>query len=470
MAETRTRCTSATRWAWTTSPARRLGCRWPGWRRAGLRCRRPGATRAEIGSLARPAGRLPGRGGRALGGRAGQGRGHRSGHVRSGSVRAGPGAGAAQRGAAPAGRQDSGRRRWRGRLSAHPSDPLPGVRPDRPGARRGARVRPRPGRRRLLGARSRPPAVRAQRRAGAGLRGGRVRRLRGQRAEPAAADPAGDQGAGPRRATGRAQPDPGGAGRGDQVPVAAPARQPEVRRLRRRPGGFRLAAGRGPPGRRCLESQVKDWADGVAYSVDDLEDGIHGQLAQLGALRPGGQRGELCKLAARAYSEASPAELADALGRLLALPFWPPPYDGSVAAQVGLKRLTSELIGRFCVAALAATRAAGGSGRLARYAADLVVPAQVRAECALLKAVTARYFMARTGAQAAQERERALVAELVALVGERAPEVLDPALRPAFLAARDDAARLRVAVDHIAGLTDTSARVLHARLAGLRAS
>lgn len=225
-----------------------------------------------------------------------------------------------------------------------------------------------------------------------------------------------------------------------------------------------------PPGRRCLESQVMDWADDVAYSVHDLEDGIHGRHVPLAALAAGPERAELCKLAAQAYSEASPAELADALGRLLALPFWPPPYDGSVAAQVGLKRLTSELIGRFCVAALAATRAAGGSGRLARYAADLVVPAQVRAECALLKAVTARYVMARTGAQAAQERERALIAELVALVGERAPEVLDPALRSAFLAARDDAARLRVAVDHIAGLTDTSARVLHARLAGLRAS
>ena len=36
-AATPTRCTSSTRWAWTTSPARRSACRWPAWRPAGRR-------------------------------------------------------------------------------------------------------------------------------------------------------------------------------------------------------------------------------------------------------------------------------------------------------------------------------------------------------------------------------------------------------------------------------------------------
>jgi dGTPase len=41
---------------------------------------------------------------------------------------------------------------------------------------------------------------------------------------------------------------------------------------------------------------------------------------------------------------------------------------------------------------------------------------------------------------------------------------LDPLLREAFVAAPDDAARLRAVVDQVASLTDTSAVALRARL------
>jgi dGTPase len=217
-----------------------------------------------------------------------------------------------------------------------------------------------------------------------------------------------------------------------------------------------------PDGRRCLETQVMDWADDVAYSVHDLEDGIVAGLISLERL--GNERAEVADLAARAYSDAPAADLETALDELLAQPWWPVQYDGSAGAQAGLKSATSSLIGRFCRAAETATRHAFGEEALSRYGADLVVPAAVRAECAVLKAVTARYVMDRDGVRAAQERERQVVSELVSLLAERAPEPLEPMFAAEWRAAADDAARLRVVVDQVAGLTDAGAATLHARL------
>ena len=92
------------------------------------------------------------------------------------------------------------------------------------------------------------------------------------------------------------------------------------------------------------------------------------------------------------------------------------------------------------------------------------MPRRQRLECALLKGVTAYYVMSRDGAAQMQARERELIMELAAAVRIGAPGILDPALRPAYLAAATDAGRLRVVVDQVATLTDTSAVAWHARL------
>ena len=99
-----------------------------------------------------------------------------------------------------------------------------------------------------------------------------------------------------------------------------------------------------------------------------------------------------------------------------------------------------------------------------RYATDLEVPRQQRLECALLKGVTAHYVMRREGALASQARERAVLTELAQALAAGAPDALDPMFRPAYVAADSDAARLRVIVDQVASLTDTSALAWHARL------
>src|SRR5690606_7317470 len=95
------------------------------------------------------------------------------------------------------------------------------------------------------------------------------------------------------------------------------------------------------------------------------------------------EQAEVAELAARHFSAESDAALRDAAAELLALPVLADlaraAYDGSPRSQVALKRLTSELVGRFA-AAVTATRTAHGDGPLRRYAADLVVPARVAAE------------------------------------------------------------------------------------------
>lgn len=219
-------------------------------------------------------------------------------------------------------------------------------------------------------------------------------------------------------------------------------------------------------GRRCLEAQVMDWADDVAYSVHDLEDGIHAGHVPTTALDSATVRDELCALTAEREPTLDPATFSAALDELLAQPWWLHSFDGGTAALCALKRTTTELIGRFCGAALGATREVYGDGSLRRYAADLVVPEAARVECALLKAVTGYFVMGRAGADAGQTREREVVLELVDVLLERGEEALSPALGEAFRAATGEGARSRVVIDQVASLTDTSAWTWLARLAG----
>jgi dGTPase len=224
-----------------------------------------------------------------------------------------------------------------------------------------------------------------------------------------------------------------------------------------------LRIGASPGEGKCFEAQVMDWADDVAYSVHDLEDAIHaGHLAPK-VLRVEAEREALFARALGYAPDAEPAELSAALDRLLALDWFPGEYDRSFAAQARLKRAASELIGRFCRAVVHATRARYGTGPHTRYHADLLVPRPIRLENAVLKAVTARYVMETERALELRAAQHRLITELVALLADR-PEQLEPAFLTWWTEAPDAGARLRVAIDQIASLTDFSARRLHERL------
>ena len=230
-------------------------------------------------------------------------------------------------------------------------------------------------------------------------------------------------------------------------------------------GCFEWLRAGAPPQRPCLEAQVMDWADDVAYSVHDVEDGIVAGRIPLSALRDGAARATLIDVTRDWYApDADLGELQAALDRLLALPCWPAGYDGSRGALATLKNLTSQLIGRFCTAVERATHDAYGPARLTRYAADLVVPAPVRLEVAVLKGVAAHWVMRTDERLAVLAEQRALVHALLAGLAATAPAHLAPAFAADWAAAADDAAALRVVVDQVASLTDPSAVQLARRL------
>jgi len=222
----------------------------------------------------------------------------------------------------------------------------------------------------------------------------------------------------------------------------------------------------GAPGERtCLEEQVMDWSDDVAYSVHDVEDAVHVGLVELDWLADPGVRGEIVAIAHERYlPSSSPEELDSAIDRLRGLDYWPGQFTGSHRDMVALKRFTSYLIGRFCVSAQIATQMAYGDGPLTRYSADLVVPDEVRQEVAVMKAITVKYVMQREGAEVEYARQREIIAELVHALTLDEGRSLEQWLRPTYDQAATDAERFRVIVDQVASLTDVSIVQWHRRL------
>jgi dGTPase len=218
------------------------------------------------------------------------------------------------------------------------------------------------------------------------------------------------------------------------------------------------------PGRRCIEADVMDWSDDVAYSAHDVEDAIASGRLDVRRLRDPGDVDAVLGVASGLYApDLGTDALGAALERVLATGTVPTAYEGSRTDRAALKDMTSRLIGRFVVAVEGATREAHGGGDLTRYAAHLVVPDATRAECAVLKAVAAHFVMH------AQERvevlagQREVVRDLVTAYQEDPVGRLDPDLLGDWKAAESDAAALRVVIDQVASLTDVRALALYAR-------
>ncbi|MFY9713708.1 MAG: deoxyguanosinetriphosphate triphosphohydrolase [Microbacterium sp.] len=224
---------------------------------------------------------------------------------------------------------------------------------------------------------------------------------------------------------------------------------------------------------RCIEAEIMDLSDDIAYSVHDFEDAIVNGYLDVGQLADPLEHDALVgRIQQWVGYDFTRDELADALYRLATQSMWLSSFDRSRRDLARLKNLTSDLIGRFARAAVSATRDAYPGTALVRYNAHVVVPRVVEAEIAVLKGIMGQAIVtieARKGVYKEQRRVLRRLADSLwstDALWSAGAEVLEPAFTADFVAATSDAERARVVVDQVASLTDQSAIDWHNRLVG----
>lgn len=222
-----------------------------------------------------------------------------------------------------------------------------------------------------------------------------------------------------------------------------------------------------PSRQRCIEAQVMDLSDDIAYSVHDFEDAVVNGYVDVRALGARVNHDELVEsMFEWIGGEHTHAELVAAFDRLDTLDVWLDTWDGSRVSQARLKNLTSQLIGRFAHAAVHATRAAYAQTSLVRFGGNIVIPREIEAEINVLKGIVATFVMSTNSRQPLYTRQREILTELADALARRSPDALDHAFADDFRRADDEIARRRVIVDQVASLTDQSAVAWHERLVG----
>lgn len=215
----------------------------------------------------------------------------------------------------------------------------------------------------------------------------------------------------------------------------------------------------------CMEAQVMDLADDISYSVHDVEDAVNAGRFQLRWVREGAQRDRVLEYTRRWYlPDAADDEIDAALRRLESTEEWVPLVDGTRRSLAALKDMTSQFIGRFCNAALRATRERYGPEPLTRYHASLVVPRQTQFEIAVMKGLATAYVMTSEERQPVYARQTEILSELVELLATTEDRYLEPTYAEDWRMAADEAGRRRAVIDQIASLTDSSALEWHQTL------
>ncbi len=217
--------------------------------------------------------------------------------------------------------------------------------------------------------------------------------------------------------------------------------------------------------RLCIEAQVMDLSDDIGYSVHDFEDAIVNGYIDVRALSSRVNHDDLVNsMVEWIGGEVSHDELVAAFDRLDGLPTWIESWTGSRREMGALKNLTSTLIGRFAGSATAATRDHATSASLVRFGADVVVPAETRAEIAVLKGIVAANVMSHESRRPIYAHQRQVLQDLCEILSQTGTTHLEPGFAEDRENATSETEAMRAVIDQVASLTDQSALAWHERL------
>ena len=219
-----------------------------------------------------------------------------------------------------------------------------------------------------------------------------------------------------------------------------------------------------PPTETSIETQIMDWADQVAYSVHDLEDGIHAQMITSARLNDPTLKREIMAQVEPTYPqvliEETYASLVRDVRRIEEL------GDARERAATR-KQLTSVLIHGFVTGAKLKLRRRGGAanGEQSRYDVKLMVGKTEYGRSAVLKAIAQRLIVHDQRVATLERRSTFVIRRLFEELSR--PDSVDlypDEFRAFFLEAQTDAERARVTCDYIASMTDSYAEMLYQRL------
>lgn len=241
--------------------------------------------------------------------------------------------------------------------------------------------------------------------------------------------------------------------------------------------------------RKCIEAELMDWADDIAYSIHDVEDFYRANLIPLDRLVHGLQRKadgqwdvhsgsetdrfltavfkrwEHKNIQSEFRSPERKAELVQSFLRIISkLSDLQTPYDGSHALKAYLRRFTSLHVSRYI-------NAVRLCDPLQHEGCLIQIDPQAAQEVKMLKELTWHYVM-RSPALTAQKKGYVRIIEVLfqtfheASQHQRDWDIFPLGYRERLEATDDTHERSRIVIDLIASMTETQAIQMYQRLQG----